>query len=121
MQFSNENDVPFLNGANYQQSRLLNYAYLIFGKCSRILLITNKVKWRSVEDCLIDTMPPLMTGQVSSYTPILENNSDDCVCRVKCVLVGDGAVGKTSLIIGYTTNAYPREYMPTAYDKYSGK
>jgi len=64
-------------------------------------------------------MPPLLTGQVSSYSPIPEENNDECVCRVKCVLVGDGAVGKTSLIIGYTTNAYPREYMPTAYDKYS--
>ena len=39
---------------------------------------------------------------------------------IKCVLVGDGAVGKTSLIVSYTTNGYPHEYVPTAYDTYTG-
>ncbi|KAM6972301.1 rho-related GTP-binding protein RhoU [Aplochiton taeniatus] len=39
--------------------------------------------------------------------------------KVDCVLVGDGAVGKTSLIVSYTTNGYPMEYVPTAFDNFA--
>ncbi|KAM3871336.1 rho-related GTP-binding protein RhoV-like [Diretmus argenteus] len=37
-----------------------------------------------------------------------------------CVLVGDGAVGKTSMILSYIFNEYPNEYRQTAFDVFSG-
>jgi len=67
-----------------------------------------------VLDCsttsVCDLMPPTMSVVV-----------DQQVLSVKCVLVGDGAVGKTSLLASYAISDYPTDYRPTAFDNYTGQ
>lgn len=48
----------------------------------------------------------------------VENNNPT---TVKCILIGDKQVGKTSLVVSYTSNDYPAEYRPSALDTFCGE
>ena len=38
---------------------------------------------------------------------------------IKCVAVGDGAVGKTCLLVGFVNNSFLRDHNPTVCDNYA--
>jgi len=50
-----------------------------------------------------------------------KDDVDIAAHRIKLVVVGDGAVGKTSLLISYATDKFPTDYVPTVFENYTAQ
>jgi Ras-related C3 botulinum toxin substrate 1 len=57
-----------------------------------------------------------LAGAVSLTVPAMSSAG---FLNIKLVIVGPTAAGKTSALVSYTTNRFPGEYLPSAFDNFS--
>jgi len=92
-------------------------------KKTQLVQFMKETKWEDYigDSSVLDTIEKLQTkvNQLSkSHTASSEKISDDLsnITRIKLVVVGDGAVGKTSLLMRFSTGQFPTDYVPTVFE-----